>query len=48
MHIRQLGFDFMKKGAKTHIPVRLPGKNFFEVALCRTQVPRTILATARS
>lgn len=48
VHIRQLGFDFMKKGAKTHIPVRLPGKNFFEVALCRTQVPRTILATARS
>ena len=47
-HIGQLGFDFMKKGAKTHIPVRLPGKNFFEVALCRTQVPRTILATARS
>lgn len=47
-HIGQLGFDFMKKGAKMHIPVRLPGKNFFEVALCRTQVPRTILATARS
>ena len=27
-HIGQLGFDFMKKGAKMHIPVRLPGKNF--------------------
>ena len=28
-HIGQLGFDFMKKGDKMHIPVRLPGKNFW-------------------
>ena len=47
-HIGQLGFDFMKKGLKRTYRFRLPGKNFFEVALCRTQVPRTILATARS
>lgn len=47
-NIGQLGFDFIKKGATTLMPVRLPGKNLFEVALCRTQDPRTISATARN